>query len=132
MSQLVSQVLVICGHGIMMVPDEFVPILSSVLCPKTALISLPISRLPKGDFRSLCPHLSMKVITCLSCVMSLSPNFALTVLRYVDPIVVADKNRCTILVQFMTADLSVSKMDIFLAVVLPNLVVSDGVGRFLR
>ena len=114
MSQLLNLVHVIYGHGIKMVLDGFIAILSSTFCPKSTPILLPLFWLLKGKSQSPRPCLSMEALAWLASSIRLSPNRALLITRYFDPIVVAGNNRFSTLVRLVSADLSVSEMDICL------------------
>ena len=65
-------------------------------------------------------------------MMILSPNFALITASYFNPIVVPVNEICSILLWLVSADLSISDMDIWLAIFLPYRVVSDGFGILPR
>ena len=94
MSQFLILFLVICGHGLPMVLDGFIPIFSSAFHPKSTLILFPIFQLPKGKSQSPCPHISMEALVWLASAMILSPNCALPIAISFDPTVVADNERC--------------------------------------
>ena len=64
--------------------------------------------------------------------MGLLPNYALLNMRYFNPIVITDNERCSILVRLVSVDFYVVHMYIFLAVCLTNGFYSDGVGRLLK
>ena len=65
-------------------------------------------------------------------VMSLFPNRALPIVIYFDPKVVSNNKIFSILVRFLSIKSFVANMDIFLAVFIPNVVVSDGIGILWR
>ena len=130
MSQLLILVLVICGHGLLMVLDVLIPILLSAFCPKSTLVSLPIFWLLKWNPQSHYPHLSMEATNWLASTIILSPNRTLPIVSYFEPIVVTDNKRCSILVQLVSSNWSVFGMDIWLALFIPNIVVNDGIRRF--
>ena len=75
MSKIPCILLVIYGRGLPLVLDGFSPIFSSVLRPKSTLIPLPIFRLSKRKYQSLCPHLSIGDLACLECTMSSFSTF---------------------------------------------------------
>ena len=131
MLQLPFLVLVIFGHGILVVLNGFIPISSYVFRPKSALILLSLFLLPEGNYQSPCARISMEYLDCLAYTMSLSPNRALIITRNFNPIVITDNKRCYILVRLVSTNFSVVNMYVFLAVFIPNGVYSDGVGGLL-
>ena len=68
----------------------------------------------------------------LDSAMSLFPNWALPISSFFGPIFVADNKRCSMLVPFVSDDLFVVEVYIFLAVFLPNGVVNYGIDIFLK
>ena len=123
--QLISMVLVTCGRVLLMVFDGFIVIFSSTFLPKSTLISLPLFRLPNRKSQSPFLRLSMEVLAWLASTMILSPNCALYITRSFDSIVTADNERCSVLVRLVSVDWSIVEVDTFLAVFIPNGVVSD-------
>ena len=132
MLQLISLVLVTCGCGLLMAVDGFIANLSSMFRPKSTLFLLPVLLLPKGNSQSPCPCLSIEVLFCLASDIILLLNCALPIRRSFNLIVTAGNNRYSILLRLVSVDLSVSKMDIWLALFLPNEVVHYDVGRLSR
>ena len=132
MLQLLSLVLVICWCWILMVLGGFITMFSSAFRPKSTLILLPLSQLPKGKSWSTCPHISMEELVFLAYTMSLLPNFTISIAGYFNSIVVSNNYRCSIPVRFVSYYWSIVEMDIFLAVFLPNLVVNNGIGILSR
>ena len=105
--------------------DGFIAILSSTFRPKSTLIPLPLLRLPKVNFRSLCPCLSIEVLVWLDSLVILYPNHALPIARSFNPISTDGNERCFILVRLVSVNWSVADMDIFLAIFISIGVVND-------
>ena len=120
MLQFLSMVLVICGCGILMALDGFIPIFSSVFRLKSTLILIPLFRLPKGKSQSLCPCISIEALAWLASVMRFSTNHTLPISSSFDSIVVSENNRCSILVRLVSANWSVVEDVYFLSGIYPK------------
>ena len=120
MLQLIIPVLVICGWGLLVVINGFIPILSPTFRPKSALILLPLFWLPKGKSRSPCPHLSMEALAWLASAMIFSTNPALPIVIYFEPIVVVDNERFYILVRLVSVDWYICQDGYLLSVISPK------------
>ena len=132
MLQLISLILVICGCGLLMVLDWFIPILSSNFRTKSTLILLPLFRLQKGKAQSKCSRISMEDLTWFASVTRLLPNHTLTIVSSFNPVVKANNKICFILVRLVYANWSVADMNLFFAVLIPSRVVNDGIDRLPR
>ena len=124
--------LVICGVMLLMVLDGFTGMPLFMFRPKSILILSQLLQLLKDKSQSLCAYISMEYLAWLACTMSLSPNRALLIVRSLNHIIIANNERCFILVRLVSTNWSTVDMDIFLAVFLPNGVDSDSVGILLR
>ena len=87
---------------------------NAALRPKSALISIPLFRLPKLNSWSSCPRLSMEALAWLSCTMIMLLNHTLPIAIYFDPKFFADNEKCPILLRLVYAYLSIADMDICL------------------
>ena len=93
MFQFLSLLLVICGCGIPMVLNGFIPIFLSAFRLKSTLILLALFQLLKGKSQSPCTRLSMEALAWLDLNMSLLTNCTLSIASYFNPIVVSENDR---------------------------------------